>query len=77
MGPDLPHPSRSVVELTKRERLDGGLPGHLVAVHGDGGGNFACLYEGRVVLWVHDDPVLHELGPTFTEWLETLLETAV
>lgn len=76
LGLDLPHPSQDVVELTKKERLDGGLPGHLVAIHGDGGGNFACLDKGRVVHWAHDDRVLRELAPTFLEWLESLLKTA-
>lgn len=28
LGLDLPHRRQSVVELTKQERLDGGLPGH-------------------------------------------------
>ena len=77
LGLDLPHPWQDVVELTKQERLDGGLPEHLVAVHGDGGGNFACLRKGRVVLWVHDDPALQELAATFSDWLERLLETAI
>jgi hypothetical protein len=77
LGLDLPHRWQNVVELTQKERRDGGLPEHLVALHGDGGGNFACLYEGRVVLWVHDDPVLQELAATFSDWLERLLETAI
>jgi hypothetical protein len=75
LGDDVPHRWQNVVDLTRQERLDGGLPGHLIAVHPDGGGNFACLDQQQLVLWYHDGP--SEVRPDgFTPWLVDLLGRA-
>jgi hypothetical protein len=75
LGPDVPHRWQNVVDLTRQERLDGGLPKHLIAVHADGGGNFACLDSGQMLLWHHDGPnEVRDDG--FAVWLTHLLDRA-
>ncbi|MEI5674690.1 MULTISPECIES: SMI1/KNR4 family protein [unclassified Nocardioides] len=74
MGDDLLHRWQDVVELTRQERFDGGLPGRLVALHPDGGGSFTCLDGERVVLWVHDEPGTYPVAQTFSEWLPAVLD---
>jgi hypothetical protein len=76
LGPDLPHRWQDVVELTRQERSDGGLPGSLVALHADGGGSFTCLDGQRVVFWAHDDPgSTTPVADSFSTWLVDLLGT--
>ncbi len=76
LGGDLPHRWQDVVEPTRQERLDGGLPRHLVALHADGGGNFTCLDGQRVVLWTHDEHGASQVAENFAEWLADGLATS-
>ena len=75
LGNDLPHRWQDVAELTQKERLHGGLPRHLIAVHADGGGNFNCLDRQRIVFWSHEDQDATPVAETFVDWLSQVLAT--
>jgi len=72
LGSDLPYRWLNVVDLTVQERLDGWLPEHLIAIHPDGGGNFACLHGNEVLLWYHDGASDVRFD-SFTSWFASLL----
>ena len=81
-GSDLPLLWMDVAAVTAQERLDGGLPAELIAVHADRGGNFHCLDTSQVdaaglapvVFWAHDDQAhVRVVAPTFMAWLQDLI----
>jgi hypothetical protein len=79
-GPELGW--RDIVRVNRRERRRG-LPGHLVAFHGNGGGDLLCFDTSRagadgecpVVFWDHEKPPAENLDDLcdsadgFAEWL--------
>jgi hypothetical protein len=82
-GSDVP-PYLDVVHMNESEWTEAGLPGHLVAVMNDGGGNLSCIdlrgdaTTGRceIVLWDHEmGPKVGPTpqAPTFVAFLGALL----
>ena len=85
LGDDV-QPNLNVVRMTQAERSDAGLPDNLIAIHGDGGGNYACIdceavnigtRAAAIVFWAHDNlrgrsPSV--LADSFTDWLTAMID---
>jgi cell wall assembly regulator SMI1 len=85
LGDNVP-PHLNLTDLTVSERAGGGmsLPGHLIPLLNDGGGNLYCMdasegsgRRGRIVLFNHElgarqEP--RECAPTLEDWLSERLE---